>query len=70
MSDIAALFQLDPLSLTKDNIDAIITYYRGARESFILGEKAAGSTKKMKEKSAPGPKLSSLDLDDLMNSTK
>lgn len=70
MSDIASLFRRDPLSLTKEDIDAHITYYRGARELFILGEKSAGSTKKMKEKSAPGPKLSSLDLDDLMNSTK
>lgn len=66
MSDIARLFAEDPLNLTKDNIDEIIGYYRNARANFNTGEKAAGSTKKMKEASAPGAKITTLDLDKLL----
>jgi len=66
MSDIARLFAEDPLSLTKENIDEIITYYRTARANFETGERAAGSTKKMKEASAPGAKVTTLDLDKLL----
>lgn len=66
MTDIARLFAEDPLNLTKDNIDEIIAYYRTARNNFNLGEKAAGSTKKMKEASAPGAKVTTLDLDKLL----
>jgi hypothetical protein len=66
MTDIARLFAEDPLNLTKDNIDEIIAYYRTARANFNTGEKAAGSTKKMKEASAPGAKVTSLDLDKLL----
>lgn len=69
MSDIAKLFATDPLQLTCENIDEIITYYRGARAAFIQGEKSAGSTKKMAKASEPKPKMTSLDLDDLMNKT-
>lgn len=50
MSDIAELFTRDPLSLTKDNIDTIISEYRKARANFNLGEKSAGSVKKMTAK--------------------
>lgn len=68
MSDISDLFQLDPLSLTKSNIDSIISYYREARAKFNLGEKSAGSTKKMaKGAGEPLPKLDKKDLDDLLN---
>jgi hypothetical protein len=66
MSDIACLFAEDPLNLTRENIDEIIGYYRTARVNFNTGEKAAGSTKKMKEASAPGAKVTSLDLDKLL----
>ena len=67
MSDIAELFARDPLNLSRADIDAIITYYRSARANFILGEKQAGSTKKLKAASEPKPKMTALDLDDLMN---
>ena len=42
MSDMAELFARDPLKHTRESIDEIITYYRGARANFILGEKSAG----------------------------
>lgn len=67
MTDIARLFAEDPLNLTKDNIDEIIGYYRTARANFNAGEKAAGSTKKMKEiASGNTTKVTSLDLDKLL----
>ncbi len=66
MTDIARLFAEDPLSLTRENIDEIIAYYRTARANFNNGEKAAGSTKKLKEASAPGAKVTKLDLDKLL----
>lgn len=66
MTDIARLFTEDPLNLTKDNIDTIINYYRTARINFNAGEKSAGSTKKLKEASAPAAKVQTLDLDKLL----
>lgn len=66
MSDMAELFSRDPLKHTRESIDEIITYYRGARANFILGEKSAGSTKKAKAVAPKGEKLGSLDLDDLL----
>lgn len=48
MSDIAELFSRDPLKLTKEDIGEIISYYRQKRAQFNLGDKTAGSTKKMK----------------------
>ncbi len=66
MSEISELFQRDPLSLTKPDIDSIIAYYREARAKFNLGEKSAGSTKKM-AKGEAGPKIDSKGLDDLLN---
>lgn len=66
MTDIAKLFTEDPLALTRDNIDSIIAYYREARKNFNNGEKAAGSTKKLKAAGEPGPKVTSLDLDKLL----
>lgn len=65
MSDIARLFAEDPLNLTKSNIDEIIAYYRTARANFNTGEKAAGSTKKMKA-AGETAKITSLDLDKLL----
>ena len=34
MSDIQRLFDLDPLSLTRDNLDEVIEYYRKARAQW------------------------------------
>ena len=65
MSDIARLFQEDPLKLTRDDISAIIAKYREARGNFNLGEKSAGATKKV-AKAPAGPKETKLDLDDLL----
>jgi hypothetical protein len=62
MSDIAELFQRDPTSLTKENIDEIISFYRQARANFNLGDKQAGSAKRL----APGPKVDKIDLGDLI----
>lgn len=73
MSDMSELFARDPLKHTRESIDEIITYYRGARAAFSLGEKSAGSTKKAKASAAPkeaGPKIGQIDLDDLMNGVK
>jgi Lon protease-like protein len=80
VTDIARLFAEDPLRLTaadfvedwqkQDNgrkpLDAIIAYYREARKNFNNGEKAAGSTKKLKDASAPKAKVTALDLDKLL----
>lgn len=66
MTDIAKLFADDPLNLTREGIDDIIKYYRTARANFNLGEKAAGSTKKLKEASTPAAKVTTLDLDKLL----
>ena len=71
MSDMAELFARDPLKHTRESIDEIVAYYRGARKAFILGEKSAGSTKKAKAAGpAKGAKLTSLDLDEIMNKTE
>lgn len=45
MSDIQELFSRDPLSLTQENIDEIITHYRKCRAQFNLGNMKAGSAK-------------------------
>jgi len=65
-SDMTELFARDPLKHTRESIDEIITYYRGARAQFILGEKSAGSTKKAKTVVPKGEKLGALDLDELL----
>jgi hypothetical protein len=49
VSDIGELFARDPLELSKENIGEIIKYYREKRAQFNLGDKTAGSTKKMKQ---------------------
>ena len=41
MSDMAALFALDPLKHTRETIDEVVAYYREARKNFLLGEKSA-----------------------------
>lgn len=62
MSDLAALFDKDPLKLTTDDKSAIVRAYREAQNKFNLGEKAAGATKKVAPK---GPKLT--DLSDILD---
>lgn len=66
MSDIAELFARDPLSLSKQDIGEIVKYYREKRAQFNLGDKTAGSTKKMK--SEPGPKIT--DVNELLGLVK
>lgn len=60
MSDINELFQRDPLSLTKDDLDQIIARFRQARTQFNLAgpAKAVEKTPKVKKE-----KLTSLDID-------
>lgn len=69
MSDMAELFARDPLQHTKESIDEIIAYYRVARANFNLGDKTAGSPKKVAKTAADKqPKIKSLDLNDLLGS--
>lgn len=49
-TDIAALFQMDPLDLTNDHIDEVIRQFRSARHLFNSGNRSAGSTKPKTEK--------------------
>ena len=58
MTDIGELFQRDPASLTRDDIDEIIKVYREARHQFALGATGAGATKRV---TAPKPKITNLD---------
>ena len=62
MSDIAELFARDPLELSKQDLGEIVTYYRQKRAQFNLGDKTAGSTKKMK---ADTPKIK-MSADELL----
>jgi hypothetical protein len=66
MSDIQALFQKDPLQLTKADLTEICTYYREKFQAFQLGDKTAGATKKMKS-GEPSKKLSADELKDLLS---
>ena len=62
MSDIAELFDRDPLSLSEQDLDTIIKTLRDQRASFKLGEKAAGKQPaKPKEKKVVS-KATSIDL--------
>jgi hypothetical protein len=60
MSDIQALFQKDPLELTREDLSQMAAYYREKRNQFNLGDVQAGSTKRLK-KASNGPKISNLD---------
>ncbi len=60
MSDLQALFDLDPLKMTRENIDEIIRVLREKRAAFNLGNKTAGKIKKEK---VTGP----LDIKDLLD---
>lgn len=63
MSDLQRLFDLDPLSLTTDQITEIITGFRAARANFNL---TGAGPKKAK---AASEKVDKIDLDDLMGGT-
>lgn len=67
MTDIQEIFQRDPLSLTSDDLTAIITRFRAARGQFNLGDKKAGTTKpptaKQQKMLDIGDKLKGFDLD-------
>ena len=45
MSDLHTLFARDPLSLTTDDLTAIVEGMRKSRHAFNLGNAKAGSTK-------------------------
>lgn len=62
MSDLATLFATDPLGLSDQDLNTIISKYREARKNFNLGEKSAGATKKV---AAKQPKITDLDLGEL-----
>lgn len=66
MSDLAALFDKDPLQLTAEDKTEIIRAYREAQHKFNLGLTSAGATKKIKEPKAKITDLSAIlgkDLD-------
>lgn len=66
MSDIAELFSRDPLSLTNEDLNEIVTHFRKCRAQFNLGVTNAGSTKPKSEKAKAADALASnlnLDLD-------
>lgn len=63
MSDLQRLFDTDPLQLTKDNIDTIITSFRAARANFNLTGTGAKKAK------ASAEKVEKIDLEDLMGGT-
>lgn len=66
MTDINELFKRDPLQLSRPNdIPQIVAYYREKLQQFQLGDKSAGSTKKMKKEN--GPKLSTEELKGLLS---
>lgn len=50
MTDIALLFGRDPLSLSREDISAIVTEMRKRRASFNLGNMTAGKVKPKTEK--------------------
>lgn len=59
MTDLSTLFARDPLSLTRADIDTIISEMRKSRHAFNLGNAKAGSTKPPTEKQKAALQLSS-----------
>ena len=45
MTDLATLFAMNPLDLTREDLTAVVTKFRESRGQFTLGSKTAGSTK-------------------------
>lgn len=71
MSDMAELFQRDPLELTNQDIDLIIQRYRDARHAFAAGAKTAGKPEAKKSAAQKKGELAlkavgNLDLDSLL----
>lgn len=63
MSDLARLFALDPLGMTKDDISAIVERMRQAQAQFELGIKTPVAERKRKNTKADVVEsLASLDL--------
>jgi hypothetical protein len=56
MSDIAELFDRDPLLLSSQDIDTIVAYFREARAKHQLG---------LKTKKVPPPKGEKIRIEDL-----
>lgn len=61
MNDLAEIFSLDPLQLTKDDprLLKMIEYHREKRAQYLAGDKSAG-----KKEKKPGKDID-LSLDDL-----
>lgn len=57
MSDLSALFALDPFKMTDADVDAIIAEFRSRRHQFNAGNDRAGSTKPLTEKQKEVSKL-------------
>lgn len=68
MTDINEIMMRDPLSLTRTDLEQLVSAFRSARKQFTAGNIKAGSTKpktpKQKEAAAIAKNLS-LDLGDL-----
>ena len=62
MSDIQTLFDRDPLGLTTQDLDSIISTLRTQRANYNLGEKAAGKMPKAKAEKKPVSKITAIDL--------
>lgn len=50
MSTISDLMEMDPLKLTRENIDEIILHFRESRERYVSGVKAPKDPKEPKTK--------------------
>ena len=63
-SDIATLFATDPLKLTKDDITAVIAYFRTNREKYLnQNVRAVKPTAAAKVKQSSKGPLPDIDLD-------
>ena len=62
MSDIQAIFQKDPLHLTREDLAEMVAYYREKRNQFNLGDTQAGSAKRLKKSETPAVKMSVDDI--------
>lgn len=64
--NLAALFNRDPLSLTKEDLDAIVLELRRQRGAFASAELVARQTgKRVNAKKATQPAPQGVNLDDL-----
>lgn len=61
MADLSELFARDPLTLTRENIDAIIAHLRESRSNFQIGDKRAGKAP-VDKANIPALNLSALGL--------